>query len=171
MVAIDAPPFFDGLGEPSVRPYASEDHAAAVALLEATGGRYRVRRGRVIDTAVLPGLVGSRNGQLNTLVTISRHSNDFELSVIASNPFDPELAHLVVRSALQYRKPESRRVYAICSNAHFEVQRLLQNSDFRLCATRPGAIEAVARRSQQPLVTNFGGLEVRDEVEFDLLMP
>lgn len=170
MVAIDAPPFFDGLGEPSVRPYSSEDHAAAVELLEMTGGRYRVRRGRVIDTAVLPGLVGLRNGRINTLVTIARQSSDFELAVIASNPFDPELAQLVIRAALQYRKPETRRVFAICSNAQFDVQRLLQNSSFRLCATRPGAVEAMARRSPEPLVTHFDGLEVRDEVEFDLLI-
>lgn len=171
MVAIDAPPFVDGLGEPAVRPYSSEDHPWAVELLDATGGRYRVRRGHVIDTAVLPGLVGSRSGRSNTLVTISRHGADFELAVIASNPFDPELVQLVLRAALQYRKPESRRIFAICSNAHFNVQRVLQDCDFKMCASRPGAIEAVARRSQHPVVTHFDGLEVRDEIEFDLLLP
>ncbi len=170
MVAIDAPPFVDGLGEPSVRPYASEDHSWAVELLNATGGQYRVRRGRVVDTAVLPGLVGSRGGRPNTLVTISRHSGDHELTVIASDPFDEDLVKLVIRAALQYRKPECRRAYAICSNAQFDVQRALQLADFRLCATRPGSIEALARRSPHRLVTSYGGLHVRDEVEFDLLL-
>ncbi len=170
MVAIDAPPFVDGLGEPSVRPYSSEDQTWAVGVLESTGGRYRVRRGRVIDTAVLAGLVGSRGGRPNTLVTISRHANDFEIAVVASNPFDPELATLVVRAALQYRKPETRRVYSICSNAQFDVQRVLQTCGFRMCATRPGLVEAVARRSANRIMTQFDGLDVRDEVEFDLLM-
>lgn len=170
MVAIDAPPFLDGLGEPSIRPYASDDHRWACELLDLVGGRFRVRRGRVIDTAVLPGLVGLRNDQRNTLVTITRHRRDFELSVIASNPFDPELVQLVIRAALQYRQPEATRAYAICSNAQFPIQRALQNADFRLCATRPGAMEAVARRSPHPLVAEFDGLQVRDEIEFDLLI-
>ena len=170
MVAIDAPPFVDGLGEPSIRPYASEDHKWACELLDSVGGRLRVRRGRVIDTAVLAGLVGMRDGHRNTLVTITRHRRDFELSVIASNPFDPELVQLVIRAALQYRQPGASRAYAICSNAQFGIQRALQNADFRLCATRPGAMEAVGRRSPHPLVSHFGGLPVRDEIEFDFLI-
>ena len=170
MVAIDAPSNIDGLAQPSIRPYSSEDHPWAVQLLDKTGGRYRVRRGRVVDTAVLPGLVGSRGTDRNTLVTITRHSSNFELSVIASDPFDEELAQQVIKASLQYRSPECLRAYAVCSNAQFNVQRCLQQSGFRICSTRPGSMESLARRSQYPLVTRFDGLEVRDEVEFDLLI-
>ena len=170
MVAVDAPPYFGGLGEPSVRPYSTEDHPWAVGLLEKTGGRYRVRRGNVVDVAVLPGLVGSRDGVLNTLVTITRHSHNFELSAIASDPFDEELVQQVVKASLQYRNPDCQRSYAIVSNAQLKVQRALQLAGFRLCATRPGGMESLARRSEYPIVTRFDGLEVRDEVEFDLLV-
>ncbi len=169
MVAIDAPPLSGGLREPSIRPYSSDDHTWAVGLLDQTGGRYRVRRGKVVDTAVLPGLVGLRDGIPNALVTITRHTGNFELSVVASNPFDAELTQMVIRASLQYRNPGNVRAYAICSNAHFDVQRVLQQCGFRLCTTRPSAIESLARRSNYPIVTRFDGLEVRDEVEFDLL--
>lgn len=169
MVAIDAPAFVDGLGEPSIRPYSSEDHGWAVDLLTSTGGRYRVRRGRVVDPAGMPGLVGERNGRANTLVTISRLGGNLQLSAIASDPFDEDLVRMTIEASLHYRNPECRRAFAICSNAHFEVQRALQAAGFRLCATRPGAIEALARRAPEPLTTHYDGLAVRDEVEFDLL--
>lgn len=170
MVAIDSPPFVGDFGQPSIRPYSSEDHAWAVGLLDATGGRYRVRRGRVVDTAVLAGLVGTRNGTPNTLVTISRHQKDFELTAIASDPYDADLVEMVIRTALKYRRPECLRAYAICSNAHFDVQRSLQRCGFRMCATRPGSVDSLARRSPHPIATNFDGLGVRDEVEFDLFV-
>ncbi len=170
MVAIDSPSFVDGLGQPSIRPYAGTDHQWAQQLLERTGGRFRVRRGHVIDTAVLPGLVGSRSGVDSTLVTFLRHRSNLEIAVVASDPFDDELAAMVIRAALEYRAPDCRRAFAICSNAHFDVQRALQHAGFQMCTTRPGQIEAVARRSPQPVATSFDGLEVRDEVEFDLLL-
>ena len=171
MVAIDAPAFVDGLGEPSIRPFSSEDHAWAIGLLAQTGGRYRVRRGRVVDPVGMPGLVGERGGRSNTLVTISRLGGNLQLVSIASDPFDEELVHMTIQAALHYRDPQCRRAFAICSNAHFDVQRALQSAGFRLCATRPGAIEALARRSLEPLVGEHDGLAVRDEVEFDLLFP
>lgn len=170
MVAIDSPSLVDGLGQPSIRPYAGTDHQWANALLERTGGRHRVRRGSVVDTSVLPGLIGSRGGVDSTLVTFRRHSSNLELAVVASEPFDDELAVMVIRAALEYRSPECRRAFAICSNADFEVQRALQFAGFKMCTTRPGQIEAVGRRSSQPIATSFGGLPVRDEVEFDLLL-
>ncbi len=170
MVAIDSPSLVGGIGQPSIRPYAGTDHPWAHELLARTGGRYRVRRGRVVDTAVLPGLVGSRDGIDTTLLTFLRHRSNFEVVVVAGDPFDEELAGMVLRASLDFRSPDCRRAYAITSNAHFGVQRVFQNNRFRLCATRPGMIESVARRSNHPLVTSYDGLEVRDEIEFDLLL-
>lgn len=171
MVTIDTPRMeFDAI-QPSIRPYSSEDFAWAVELLENTGGRFRVRRGTVVDVAVLPGLIAERNGQMVALLTLARHREELELSVIASAPFDEELVGLLIDAAKTYAPPMCRRVYAICSNADFDVQHALQRHGFRLCTARPGAIEAVARRSQSPLTTTFGGISVRDEIEFDQLLP
>lgn len=170
MVAIDSPSLGGDLSQPSIRPYAGSDHKWAQQLLDRTGGRYRVRRGKVVDTAVLPGLVGSRSGVDSALVTFVRHKTNFEIVAIASDPFDSELVDLMIRASLQYRNQDCRRAYSICSNADFRVQRALQTSGFRLCTTRPGLIEAVARRSPHPLTRSFDGLDVRDEVEFDLLL-
>lgn len=171
MVSIDTrPPDLDS-SSPAIRPYASEDFAWAVELLEATGGRNRVRRGTIVDVAVLPGLVATRRDQPVAILTLTRHREELEISVIAAAPFDDEVMALLLSAARTYVTDSCRRLWSICSNAELEVQRVLQQNGFRLCTARPGAVDAVARRTVTGVVTSLGGLPVRDEVEFDLLIP
>jgi len=169
MVSIDTRPADVDAANPEIRPYTTEDFAWAVTLLEATGGRLRVRRGQVVDVAVLPGLVALRHGQPAGLLTLTRHLEELEVSVLAAAPFDDVIAGRLLAAARVHASATCRRVWAVCSNAEFEVQRALQQNGFRLCASQPGAIDAVARRSPAGLVTSLGGVPVRDEVEFDLL--
>ena len=171
MVSIDTRPAQADAAGPSIRPYVTEDFAWAVALLEATGGRYRVRRGTRVDVAVLPGLVASNDGHPSGLLTLTRHREELEISVIASAPFDDSQVALLISAAQTYASESCGRMWAICSNADFDVQRALQQSGFRLCTVRPGGVDIVARRSPEGVVRSFGGVPVRDEVEFDLLRP
>lgn len=170
MVTIDTRPSDVESAEPEIRPYSTEDFAWAVELLEATGGRHRVRRGRVVDLAVLPGLVATRFDQPASLLTLTRHLDELEVSVLAAAPFDDALAAMLLSAARSYASGSCKRIWSICSNAEFDVQRLFQQNGFRLCATRPGAVEAVRRRVAAPLLSDLGGVPVRDEVEFDLLI-
>jgi hypothetical protein len=171
MVSIDTRPAQADAVGPSIRPYVTEEFAWAVALLEATGGRYRVRRGTLVDVAVLPGLVASNDGHPSGLLTLTRHRDELEISVIASAPFDDSQVALLISAAQTYASESCRRMWAICSNADFDVQRALQKSGFRLCTVRPGGVDIVARRSPEGVARSFGGVPVRDEVEFDLLRP
>lgn len=171
MVTIDTPRIdFDAL-QPSIRPYSSEDFLWGVELLEATGGRYRVRRGAAIDVAVLPGLIAEQNGQPVALLTLARHREELEIVVVASHTYDVDLLRLLIDAAKNYASPMCRRVYTICSNAELELQRQLQIYGFRLSNCRPGNIEAVERRETAPLTMMFNGLLVRDELEFEQLLP
>jgi len=171
MVTVDNPRIdFDSI-QPEIRPYSSEDFRWAVELLSATGGRSRVRRGVVVDVATLPGLVAERNGQPTSLLTLARHREELEIVVLAARPFEEEVARLLIDAAQTYAGPMCRRVFSICSNAELDVQRQLQRYGFRLSACRPGNIEWAARRTSQPLSKTIDGLPVRDELEFDLLLP
>jgi len=170
MVSLDRPSVEITAEPPKFRPYTTEDASWAVALLGATGGRYRVRRGLVVDTASLPGIVAERNGHASALLSMRRHGDEgFEFASIASMPFDDELVAGLLAAGLSVIGEQCRRVFAICSNADFDVQRALQLSGFRLCTVRPGAIEATAKRSPNPIVGTFGGLGVSDELEFEWL--
>ncbi len=171
MVTIDAPRVDFEAVQPSIRPYSSEDFRWALELLEATGGRHRVRRGKAVDVAVLPGLVAERNGQPIALLTLARHREELEVVVVAARPFDDGVIRLLIDAAKTYAGPTCRRIYTICSNAELDAQRSLQLYGFRLASCRPGNIEAVARRDSAPIATMLDGLAMRDELEFDQLLP
>ena len=159
-----------GAQPPAIRPYSSADFAWASEVLSMTGGRYQVRRGRVIDVAQLAGLVSERHGQPAALVTYARPGPEvLEISAVAAAPFDDELVAGLITACIVHRQPTCRRVYSICSNAQFDIQRLLQREGFRLAATRPGSIAAAADASSKPVIRQFGGLPVRDEIEFERL--
>lgn len=161
---------FDG-DEPVIRPYSSDDFRWALSLLDMTLGRYRVRRGRVVDVATQPGLVAMRDGQSVGLVTLTRHRESLELSVLEAPAFDDEIVTLLIDAARTYAGPSCRRIYSICSNAELDAQRALQVYGFRLAACRPGNIESVRRRSTLPVTEFIGEVPVRDEFEFDWLLP
>lgn len=170
MVSLDRPSVDFDAQPPSIRPYSSADFAWAVEVLEATGGRYRVRRGSVVDVALLAGFIAERNGNPGALVTFARPTKEvLEITAIASAPFDDELVHGLIRACIARRQPECRRTYAICSNAHFDVQRALQQVGFTLAAVRPQMIASVATRVNTPISREYGGLVIRDEVEFEML--
>lgn len=169
MVTLDRPTVGVGPQPPAIRPYSSADFAWAVELLAATGGRHRVRRGKVVDVALLAGIVAERLGHPAALVTYCRPNPEtLEISAIASAPFDNELIRTLIGACIMQRPVKCRRVYTICSNAEFDTQRILQLVGFRLAAARPGAIETAARTSTA-VEEVLGGLPVRDELEYERL--
>lgn len=171
MVSLDRPSVEVPDRQTRFRPYATADAPWAVGLLEATGGRYRVRRNTLVDAASLPGIVAERDGHPSALLTMRRHNAEaHEFVAIASMPFDDDVVRLLLAAANNVLGAECRRVYSICSNAEFDLQRALQRAGFRMCAARPGSMSAVAARSSHRLVTEFGGLESRDELEFERLL-
>lgn len=171
MVSLDRPSVEITEEPPKFRPYTTEDASWAVSLLGATGGRYRVRRGQVVDPAGLPGIVAERNGHPNALLSIRRQGVEgFEFVCVASMPFDDELVAGLLAAGRTVLGEQCRRVFAICSNADFDVQRALQTAGFRLCTARTGAIEAVAHRSSMPIVRSFRGIGVNDELEYEWLL-
>lgn len=169
MVTLDRPTVGVGPQPPAIRPYSSADFAWAVELLAATGGRHRVRRGKVVDVALLAGIVAERLGHPAALVTYCRPNPEtLEISAIASAPFDDELIRTLIGACIMQRPVKCRRVYTICSNAEFDTQRILQLVGFRLAAARPGAIE-IAARTSTAVEQGLGGLPVRDELEYERL--
>ncbi len=169
MVTVDRPTVGVGPQPPAIRPYSSADFAWAVELLAATGGRHRVRRGKVVDVALLAGIVAERLGHPAALLTYCRPNPEtLEISAIASAPFDDELIRTLIGACIMQRPVNCRRVYTICSNAEFDIQRIFQLVGFRLAAARPGAIE-IAARTSTAVEQVLGGLPVRDEIEYERL--
>lgn len=169
MVSLDRPTVDVSPQPPAIRPYSSADFQWAVELLAVTGGRHRVRRGVAVDVSLFAGLVADRSGHPAALATFSRpNSETLEISAIASAPFDEQLVRSLITAVVMNRQPDCRRVYTICSNVDFDMQRALQLEGFCLCAARPGNVE-IAARSSTEVVRTLGGLPVRDELEYERL--
>ena len=171
MVTLDARDLGHRVPGRVTRRYTSDDLRWANGLLARTTGRLRIRRGVLVDTAVLPGLVTLDGDYPTGLVTVLRHHDELELAVLAATPGDDLTLSALIDAAVSRAGENCRRVWAVCSNAEFALQRILQVEGFRLCAARAGAIEAaVARMPQGQLVSEIDGVPVRDELEFDLLL-
>lgn len=172
MVAIDASALGSTHSRREIRDYRASDLAAAAHLLERCGGRLRVRRGAVVDTAILPGLVATAGPAVTGLVTYRQREAELELVVVAALEPDDDTRHELLDSVLREVASDSRRVVACTSNADFALQRSLQLAGFRLCAVRAGAIDATrARLAPGRLPQARHGVPVRDEIEFELTLP
>ena len=171
MVTLDARDVGSPSAGPIIRRYTPDDLEWASDLLGRSSGRLRIRRGIVVDTATLPGLVATEASVPIGLVTVLRHPGELELAVIATDGPDLAVVGMMIDAATERAGGECRRVFAICSNAEFDLQKALQWHGFRLCAVRPGSIESAATRlSPGQVVTELDGVPVRDELEFDLLI-
>ena len=169
MVALDASSVNTAEPEFRIRRYEPGDLAAASELLGRSGGRLRVRRTGLVDTAILPGLIGTDDGDVRGLVTYVRRDSELELMVIAADPLDDTVRHELLLAVRRHALEGSRRVVAYTSNADFAVQRSLQLAGFRMCAVRAGAIEAFRNRlGDGRLSAELHGVPIRDELEFEL---
>lgn len=168
MVTLDVRDIGSGSTGRSTRRYASDDLSWAVGMLGDCGGRLRFRRGSVVDTATLPGVVVLDEDVPVGLLTVLAHRDEIELAAIATGPGDDETFADLVTAAIAGAGHDCRRLFVVCTNAELDMHRLLQQHGFRLCAVRPGSI-AAARGHMPPgqIPVVIDGIPVTDEVEFE----
>ncbi len=171
MVTLDAPEIRPAGDGPSTRRDTPEDLAWADDLLQRSCGRLRIRRGALVDAAVLPGIVSVSGGVRNGLVTVMGHSEELEIVAIAGEVGDPDLPRRLLKAAIDGARADCRRIWTVCHNAEFSTQRMLQEHGFRLCAARPGAWAVTrGRLATGRLPEQIDGVPVRDELEYDLVL-
>ncbi len=141
-------------------------------MLARCGGRLRVRRAALVDTAILPGLVALDGAAVRGLVTHTRRDGELDLMVVAADPLDDEVRQALLAAVCQDTGDGCRRIVAHTTNADFEVQRSLQLAGFRICAVRVGAVESVRNRlADGRLPIEMHGVPLRDEIELELFLP
>lgn len=168
---MDAPELRADANGPSTRRYTPEDLTWANDLLGRSCGRLRIRRGALLDAAVLPGIVSLTGGTRNGLVTVMGHNEELEIVAIAGEVGDPGLPQRLLQAAIDGARPDCRRIWTVCHNAEFSTQKMLQAHGFRLCAARPGAWAATRHRlANGRMPEHLDGVPIRDEFEFDLVL-
>lgn len=170
MVTLDAPGQRLEPGEPNLRRYIADDQGWATDLLANAGARFRVRRGAIIEPAKYAGYVYERGGVGQGVITVRRSGQQLELAGVAAELADPDVLGTLIDTAVANAPDACRRLWVVSHNAEFRLHQVLQRHRFRLCGVRPGAYETTRRRlNARYLPKRAGGIEIRDELEFEFL--
>lgn len=171
MVTLDTRDVGAPLADRSTRRYTADDLPWATDLLARTVGRQRFRRGSVLDAASLQGLVALDGVVPTGLATLLKHRDEIEVVAVTAEPGDEFTIGQLLAAVVAGRGDECRRIFVVCYNAELGLHRLVQQSGFQLCAVRPGAVAAARKPMESGRIpATIGGIPVRDEVEFDLLL-
>ncbi len=169
MVTLDAPEASDRYDQPHVRTYQADDLPAVSELLDRCGGRLRIRRGAPVDAATLPGLVCAAGSIITGVVTWRRSESELEIVVLAADEFDEPTRSELLAAVPTIVGSGPRRVVAVVENSDLAGQRSLQLAGFALCAIRPGSVARARHRLiEGRLPGEYGGIPMRDELEFEL---
>jgi len=155
----------------STRRYSKDDARWAVDLLGRTTGRYRFRRGVSTDAANLPGIVAMNAGRPVGLATVLAMKHEIEIIAASAEPgYDHAIGQLLA-AVTSASGIGCKRIAIVCYNAELSLQRLVQQAGFTMCTVRAGAISSSRLRlARGQIPSNIGGVPVRDEIEFELLV-
>ena len=156
-----------------IEPIKPSDQEHIAALLERLwGSRHVVTRGKIFDAAQLPGFVALHNDNIIGLITIRFEATECE--VVTLDAFEQgkgigSALFKAAKSACQSRGCE--RLWLITTNNNLGAIAFYQKLGMRMIAIHPDAVtEARTLKPQIPLVDE-NGLPIRDEIEFELLLP
>ena len=171
MVTLDTREAGTPFEDRSTRRYVKDDARWAVELLGRTTGRYRFRRGVATDAANLPGIVALNSATPVGLATVLATKYEVEIVAASTEPgFDHAIGQLLT-AVTAASGIGCKRIAIICYNAELSLQRLVQQAGFTMCAVRAGAIASARPRLERGQIpSNIGGVPVRDEIEFELLV-
>ncbi len=133
------------------------------------GSRYQARRGVLVDSLLLPGLVAERDGERVGLLLYDPDDGAFETELAAlATPVRAAGAGTALIRELRRRIPD-RPIWAVTTNDNIDALRFYQRRGFRLRALRAGAVDE-ARARLKPQIPLFGrdGIPLRDELELVL---
>jgi len=170
MVTLDAPGQRLVAPEPRIRRYVAEDRGWVDELLRNAGAQMRIRRGAVVEPAKYAGYVYEHAGLGKGIITVRRSGRQLEVVAAAAELADPEILGQLIDVAVANAPDSCRRLWVVCHNAEFRLHQVLQRHRFRLCGVRPGAYDITRRRlNLLHLPAQAGGVDIRDELEFEFL--
>jgi hypothetical protein len=171
MVTLDTREVGTPFEDRSTRRYVKDDARWAVELLGRTTGRYRFRRGGATDAANLPGIVAMNAATPVALATVLATKHEIEIIAVASEPGYDHATGQLLTAVIAASGLGCKRIAIVCYNAELSLQRLVQQAGFTMCAVRAGAIASARPRLERGQIpSNIGGVPVRDEIEFELLV-
>ena len=128
-------------------------------------------RGRTHHAAELPGFIAESFGKRKGLLTYRISNRSCEIVTLDRLAQGCGIGSALVRAAIRAaRRAGCSRVWLLTTNDNVRALRFYQRRGFRLTALRSGAIDRARRlKPQIPRLGDYG-IEIRDELEFQLLL-
>jgi N-acetylglutamate synthase-like GNAT family acetyltransferase len=137
-------------------------------IAESWGSSISVSRGKIFDTADLPGFICEDSDKIIGLVTYNIENDDCEIVTLNSNiknkGFGTELLNRVIDKA---KANNCKRVWLITTNDNTNAIRFYQKRGFEWVGFHKDAIEE--SRKLKPEIPKLGddGIPIRHEIEFE----
>jgi len=137
----------------------------------AWGSPTQVSRGRVRDASRLPALVSVDGEELRGLATLALEGEEAELVTIEAFRRREGIGSALLAAVIALARAHGcRRLALVTTNDNLAAQAFYERHGFALMAIHAGAVErARAIKPEIPLLGD-GGVAIRDEVEFRLLL-
>jgi len=128
-----------------------------------------VTRGRIHDTAKLPGFIAVLRGEPVGLVTYQIDGDQCEMVSLDSLMEGIGVGTALVGSAAaEAREQGCRRLWLITTNDNLDAIHFYQKRGFHLVAVHRDALEETRRLKPQLPLTGIDGIPLRDEIEMEL---
>lgn len=132
------------------------------------GSSISVSRGKMFDTADLPGFICEKNDKIIGLVTYNVENDDCEIVTLNSETKNIGLGTELVNRVIEKAKENNcKRVWLITTNDNTNAIRFYQKRGFEWVGFHKDAI--VESRKLKPEIPEFGddGIPIKHEIEFE----
>ena len=127
-----------------------------------------VSRGRLYDTAQLPGFIYKENNQVIGLVTYQIHEKDCEITTLNSDVKNKGLGTRLINKVIEMAKNNNcKRVWLITTNDNTHAIRFYQKRGFEWVGFYRNAMSE--SRKLKPEIPEFGddSIPIKHELEFE----
>lgn len=130
-----------------------------------------VVHGEAFSSGDLDGLVAERDGLIGGMLTYVVRDHTMEIVSLDASRRREGIGSSLVKRALQLAKRRGlERVVVTTTNDNLTALGFWQALGFRLCALRPGAVDASRHLKPAAPKTGERGLPIRDELDLEFVL-
>ena len=137
-------------------------------IAESWGSSISISRGKIFDTADLPGFICKENDKIIGLVTYNIENHDCEIVTLNSNMKNKGLGTLLINEVKEVAKDNNcKRVWLITTNDNTNAIRFYQKRGFEWVGFYKDTMTEY--RKIKPVIPEFGddGIPIKHEIEFE----
>ncbi|RJP16215.1 MAG: GNAT family N-acetyltransferase [Candidatus Abyssobacteria bacterium SURF_5] len=156
-----------------IRSLNEDDREWLISFVSQSWGSTRIiSRGRTYDVVLLPGYVGTINGQRVSLATYHIKNKECEMVTLESGVEGIGIGSALIEAVKGAAVSAGcRRLWLVTSNDNTNALRFYQKRGFHLVAVYPNAIDRARKLKPEIPLIGADGIRIRDELELEIVFP